>query len=108
MLSEGLSFFNELSQVCVCKAVLMGQCRQRVQSEFRYQLTPVLSECWSWSLQVGYRVTYGEGGEIVGVGTSVVLGAVSQTMLPVLQEFSVTFVKVQPNGPIPACWTPSL
>ncbi|XP_064164192.1 tectonic-1 [Anguilla rostrata] len=62
--------------------------------------------CNNVVLQVGYRVTYGGAGEIVGAAASVVLGAVDQSTLPILQEFTVTFVQDTEPRELPSSGNP--
>uniref|UniRef100_A0A8B9JTB8 Tectonic family member 1 n=1 Tax=Astyanax mexicanus TaxID=7994 RepID=A0A8B9JTB8_ASTMX len=44
-------------------------------------------------LQVKYTVWYGEAGQIVRVSAAFVLGAVSNSMLPIQQNFQISFVQ---------------
>ncbi|XP_030623770.1 tectonic-1 [Chanos chanos] len=56
--------------------------------------------CNNVVLQVKYVVTYSEAGEIVNVTASFVLGAVNLSMVPVQQEFQITFVQDAANAPL--------
>ncbi|KAJ8286443.1 hypothetical protein GJAV_G00039310 [Gymnothorax javanicus] len=62
--------------------------------------------CNNVVLQVDYRVTYGEVGEITGVASSVVLGAVDQNALPIQQDFSITFTQVNESGELSSSGNP--
>ncbi|KAJ8346618.1 hypothetical protein SKAU_G00280190 [Synaphobranchus kaupii] len=77
----------------------LGGTRLGVDPANGFNFEPALLEagegvlCNNVVFQVSYCVTYSEAGEIMGVALSVVLGAVDQSMLPILQQFTVTFVQ---------------
>ncbi|KAJ8261012.1 hypothetical protein COCON_G00167350 [Conger conger] len=90
----------------------LGGARVRVDPADQLQFGPALLEagegavCNNVVLQVSYRVTYGEAGEITGVATSAVLGAVNRNILPILQEFTVTFLQDTEPRELPSSGNP--